>query len=77
MISNSVTNLRPSEIFLPETELLQSPFTMEFSMGSQSRAIADFWGVIADPCGVVAIPEAIGGRAVADAAIVARLAKHC
>ena len=31
--------------------------------------IADFCGVITDPCDVVAIPEAIGGRAVADAAI--------
>ena len=43
-------------------------------------AIADFCGVNADPCGcgVVAIPEAIDGRAVTDAAtpIVARLAKH-
>ena len=48
-------------------------------------AIADFCGVIANFCGVnadlyvfVAISEAIGGCAVADAAtpIVARLAKH-
>ena len=40
--------------------------------------IAHFCGVITDPCGVDAIPEAICGRAVADAAtlIVARLAKH-
>ena len=40
--------------------------------------IADFWEVIADPCSLVAIPEAIGGRAVADAAppIVGRHAKH-
>ena len=38
----------------------------------------DFCGVIDNPCGIVAIPEAIGGRAVADAAtpIVAQLAKH-
>ena len=30
-------------------------------------AIADFCGVNAGPCGVVTIPEAIAGRAVADA----------
>ena len=40
--------------------------------------IADFCRVFADPFGVVAIPEAIGGRAVVDAAIpiVARLTKQ-
>ena len=74
----------PSGIFLPGTELLQSPFRTEFSKGSRSRSlspscgvITDFCGVIADPCGVVAIPEVIGGPAGSDAAmpIVARLAK--
>ena len=41
-------------------------------------AIANFCGVIANFCGVTAIPEAIGGRAGADAVtpIVAQLAKH-
>ena len=40
--------------------------------------IDDPCGAIADFCGVIAIPEAIGGCAGADAAtpIVARLAKH-
>ena len=40
--------------------------------------IGDPCSAIADLCGVIAIPEAIGGRAGADAAtpIVARLAKH-
>ena len=82
----------PSGIFLPGTELLQSPFRTEFSMESRSRryrrslrrhrrflwSYHRFLRVNADPCGVFAIPEAIGGRAVADAAtpIVARLAKH-
>ena len=43
-----------------------------------SGIIADFCRVIADPCGVVAISDAIGGYAVADAAmpIVARITKH-
>ena len=54
-------------------------------MGSDSRRYRRslwrhrrFLRSFADPCGVVAIPEAIGGRTVADAAtpIVARLAKH-
>ena len=76
----------PSGIFLQGTELLQSPFQTEFRMGSRSRryrgslraitdfcgVIADFWGVNADPCSVVMIPEVIGECAVA----VARLAKH-
>ena len=30
-------SIGPSGIFLPGTELLQSPFRMEFSMGSRSR----------------------------------------
>ena len=65
----------------------QIPEALEFVFHEQSysslhsgRSLA--WdhccGDIDDPCGVVAIPEAIGGRAVANAAtpIVARLAKH-
>ena len=38
-----------------------------------------FWGVFADPCGIVATPEAIGGHAVTNAAmqIIARLTKNC
>ena len=73
----------PSGIFLPGTELLQSPFGTEFSMGSRSRpyrwslrchrrflqSYSRFLQSYRDPW---------GGRAGADAAmpIVARLAKH-
>ena len=31
--------------------------------------IANFCGVVTSPCGVIVIPEVIGGRAVSDAAI--------
>ena len=89
----------PSGIFLPGTELLQSPFRTEFSMGSRSQRYRrslqchrwflrsyrlflrsyrrSLWRC-RDPWGVVAIPEAIGGSAVIDAAtpIVAQLVKH-
>ena len=71
----------PSGIFLPGTELLQSPFGTEISMGSHSRRYRRSLrrrGAIADFCGVIAIPEAIDGCAGTDAAtpIVALLAKH-
>ena len=59
---------------LPGTELLQSPFRTELSMGSLSRWYwrslrhhCRFCRVIADPCGVVAIPEVIGSCTVTDA----------
>ena len=82
----------PSGICLPGTELLQSSFKTEFTMGhfrcdidDPGGVIADFCGVLADPCGVIPDPcsvvmihEVIGGRAVVDAAtpVIARLAKH-
>ena len=75
----------PSGICLPGTELLKSPFRRSLAwdhvradIDDPCDVIANFSGFISDPCCVVAIPEAIGGRAVADAAtpIVARLAKH-
>ena len=78
----------PSGIFLTGTELLQSPFRMEFSMGSRSRRYRRFlrnyrrflrsYHRSLRACGVVAIPEATGGRRCGDAEspIVARIAKH-
>ena len=94
--------LDPSGIFLPETELLQSPFRTEFSMGSRlrryrrsmrhhrwfMRSYRQFlrsyrqflrsYSRSLRRCRDLPIPEAIGGRAVADAAmpIIAQLAKH-
>ena len=72
MISNSVTHLRiPLEFFFQE----QSYSSLH---SGWSLAWDHVRGVIADPCGVVTIPKAIGGRTDAGAAtpIVARLAKH-
>ena len=37
MILSTLSTVPPSGIFLPGTELLQSPFGAEFSMGSRSR----------------------------------------
>ena len=66
----------PFGICLPGTELLQSPFKMDFSMRSLS-----WWyrrSLWRHRCGIVTIPEAIGGCAVTNAAmrIIARLSKH-
>ena len=71
MISNSVTHLRtPLEFFFQEQSYssLHSGRSSAWDhvRGDIDDPCADFRGVIADPCGVVAIPEAIGGRAVAD-----------
>ena len=49
----------PSGIFLPGTELLQSPFRSAWdhvcgNIEDHCGAIADFCGVIADFCGVIA-----------------------
>ena len=52
------------------------PARTEFSMESLLRQhhiffciIANFYGVVTYPCGVIVIPEVIGVRAVSDAAI--------
>ena len=76
----------------PRTELLQTPVRTEFSMGSLSRRyrrslqghrqfLRSYCRSLRhcrDPCGVVAIPEAIGVGVVADSAmpIVLQLTKH-
>ena len=61
----------PSGIFLPGTELLQSPFNMgsrlRRSLQCHRRFLPSYCQSLR-ACGIVAIPEAIGGRAVADAA---------
>ena len=61
----------PLEFFFQE----QSYFSLH---SGWSLAWDHLRGDITNPCGVVAIPEAIGGCAVTDAVmmIVARLAKH-